>query len=149
VPIRVDFTAQIKSVAYERVAMRVRDAVDEDADALVSLTDDDVDADRLIRDRTVQVAETDAGVVGFLAFDTWRGSVHVTRLGGEPDAVRELLGAPCSFAEREALPVEVVLLDGDESLHDVVVDAGFDEVGPGPMFDGERTRRFRYLPAAE
>lgn len=129
--------------------MRVRDAVDEDADVLVTLTDGDVDADRLIRDRTVQVAETDSGVVGFLAFDTWRDAVHVTRLAGEPDAVEELLGTPCLFAERESLPVEVVLLDTDESLHDVVVGAGFDEVGPGPMFDGERTRRYRHVPRAE
>ncbi|WP_232686782.1 hypothetical protein [Halobacterium zhouii] len=129
--------------------MRVRDAVDEDADVLVTLTDDDVDADRLIRDRTVQVAEMDSEVVGFLAFDTWRDTVHVTRLGGDPDAVEELLGAPCSFAERESLPVEVVLLDTDEPLHDVVVRAGFDEVGPGPMFDGERTRRYRHVPTAE
>lgn len=121
----------------------------EDADVLVTLTDDDVDADRLIRDRTVRVAETDAGVVGFLAFDTWRGSVHVTRLAGDADAIDELLDSPCSFAERESLPVEVVLLNDDESLRDVVVGAGFEEVGAGPMFDGERTRRYRHSPAAE
>lgn len=129
--------------------MRVRDAVDEDAEMLVTLTDDEVDADRLIRDRAVQVAETDAGVVGFLAFDTWRGAVHVTRLAGDPDAVRELLSAPCAFAERESLPVEVVLLDSDTSLHDVVVGEGFDDIGQGPTFDGERTRRYRHVPVAE
>lgn len=129
--------------------MRVRDAIDEDAEVLATLTKNDVDADRLIRDRTVQVAETDTGIIGFLAFDTWHDTVHVTRLAGEPDAVRELLGTPCSFAECESLPVEVVLLDTNESLHDVVLGEGFDDIGPGPMFDGEQTRRYRYASIAE
>lgn len=129
--------------------MHVRDALDDDTDALVALTDEDVDADRLIRDRTVRVAETDDEVVGFLAFDTWRGAVHVTRLAGDPDAVEVLLGDPCEFAARESLPVEVVLLERDDALRDAVADAGFDEVGTGPMFDGERTRRYRHLPTAE
>ncbi|MFB6268795.1 MAG: hypothetical protein ABEH83_02545 [Halobacterium sp.] len=122
--------------------MHVREATADDADALVALADDELDGARLVRDRTVRVAENDDGVAGFVAFDTWRGAVHVTRLDGDPDAVGELLDAPRQFAAGEDLPVEAVLVEGD-ALGDVLVDAGFEDVGPGPMFDGEQTRRYR------
>lgn len=128
--------------------MDVRDATDDDADALVALADDELDPARLVRDRTVRVAENESGVAGFVAFDTWRGAVHVTRLDGDPAAVSELLDAPCEFAAREDLPVEAVLVE-DDALADVLVESGFEDVGPGPMFDGTRTRRFRRQPPAE
>ncbi|WP_232703296.1 hypothetical protein [Halobacterium wangiae] len=126
--------------------MNVRDATDDDAESLVALASDDIDAERLIRDRTVRVAETDDGVAGFVAFDTWRGAVHVTRFDGESDVVGELLSEPRSFAAGESLPVEVVVPDGDEAFHEVLVDAGFEDEGEGPAFNGEETRRFRCRP---
>ncbi|AHG05041.1 hypothetical protein HALDL1_16675 [Halobacterium sp. DL1] len=126
--------------------MNVRDATDDDADALAALAAEEMDAERLIRDRTVRVAETDDGLAGFVAFDTWRGAVHVTRFDGEPDAVGELLGEPRAFAAGESLPVEVVVPGGDDAFHEVLVDAGFEDDGEGPSFDGERTRRFRCPP---
>ena len=123
--------------------MNVRDATADDADSLVALASDELDASRLIRDRTVRVAEGDDGLLGFVAFDTWQGAVHVTRFDGDPDVVGELLAEPCSFAAGESLPVEVVVLGGDDEFHDAFVDAGFEDAGAGPTFDGEQTRRFR------
>ncbi|WP_336035807.1 hypothetical protein [Halobacterium yunchengense] len=128
--------------------MQIRDATVDDAAALATLADDDLDAVRLVRDRSVRVAEREGDVAGFVAFDAWRGTVHVTRVDGDPDAVGRLLDEPCAFAEREGLPVEVVLVEGD-GLADVLDDVGFEEVGPGPMFDGDRTRRYRCEPAAD
>ena len=126
--------------------MHVRDATADDVDSLVALAADEMDAGRLIRDRTVRVAETDDGITGFVAFDMWQGAVHVTRFDGEPDVVGELLGEPRSFAAGESLPVEVVVPDGDEAFHEVLVDAGFEDDGEGPSFGGEGTRRFRCPP---
>jgi hypothetical protein len=126
--------------------MNVRDATADDVDSLVALASDEIDASRLIRDRTVRVAENDDGLAGFVAFDAMQDAVHVTRFDGDPDAVAELLDEPCSFAAGESLPVEVVVPDRDEEFHDVLVDAGFEDAGAGPAFDGEGTRRFRCPP---
>ncbi|MFC3477867.1 GNAT family N-acetyltransferase [Halobacterium litoreum] len=127
--------------------MHVRDATDEDADAVVALADEAVDAARLIRDRSVRVADDDGEVAGFVAYDTWRGAVHVTRLGGDPAALGDLLAAPCEFAAREDLPVEVVLPDDeDDDFRTILDDEGFEDAGAGPMFDGRRTRRYRRQP---
>ncbi|MFB6071736.1 MAG: hypothetical protein ABEJ88_02085 [Halobacterium sp.] len=126
--------------------MHVRDATAEDADELAALADAEVDAGRLVRDRSVRVAEGEDGLAGFVAFDTWQGAVHVTRFGGDPDAVRELLGAPREFAAREGLDVEVVLPADEDAFRRVLDDAGFEDVGAGPAFDGRQTRRFRREP---
>jgi len=127
--------------------MHVRDATDEDADAVVALADEAVDAARLIRDRSVRVAEDDDQIAGFVAYDTWRGAVHVTRLGGDPSVLGDLLVAPCEFAEREDLPVEVVLPDeDDDEVRSILDEEGFEDAGAGPMFDGRRTRRYRRRP---
>jgi hypothetical protein len=126
--------------------MHVRDATADDADAVTRLAATDVDADRLVRDRTVRVACVDDEVVGFLAYDTWRGAVHVTRFGGDGDAVAELLAAPREFATRESLPVEMVVPESDDGVAGLLTEEGFEETGPGPVFDGERTRRFRWAP---
>jgi hypothetical protein len=128
--------------------MNVRDATADDADAIDALAGTALDAARLVRDRTVRVADDDGDVRGFVAFDAWRGTVHVTRLDGDPEAVRELLDEPREFAAHEDVPVEVVLVE-DDALADVLTDAGFEDAGPGPMFDGARTRRYRCEPAGE
>lgn len=128
--------------------MQFRDATADDADALGALADEEVDAARLVRDRTVRVAVDDDDLAGFVAFDTWRGAVHVTRLAGDPSAVGELLDAPREFAASEGVPVEVVLTE-DDSLAAVLEDAGFEDAGPGPVFDGAQTRRYRCQSPAE
>lgn len=127
--------------------MHVRDATAEDADAVVALASAEVDADRLVRDRTVRVAVDDNDdVVGFLAYDTWRGSVHVTRFAGDEDAVGDLLREPRQFASRESLPVEMVVRERDDVVAALLEAEGFEETGAGPVFDGERTRRYRWTP---
>jgi hypothetical protein len=97
----------------------------------------------------VRVAETDEGIAGFVAFDASRDAVHVTRLGGDAKAVEALLGEPCSFAAHERVPVEAVVTDGEDAIREVLVDAGFEDVGPGPRFGGQASRRFRRTPPAE
>jgi hypothetical protein len=133
--------------------MHTRDATDEDADAVAALADGDVDAERLIRDRSVRVAERDGDggdadgdpdLAGFVAFDAWRGTVHVTRFGGNLDAVRALLDAPREFARREGVPLEVVVPEGEDAARETLDAEGFEHVGAGPMFAGERTRRYRW-----
>ncbi|MGB9964321.1 hypothetical protein [Halobacterium sp. CBA1126] len=125
--------------------MNVRDATAEDAAALDALVDGDLDAARLVRDRTVRVAEGDDGVAGFVAFDAWRGAVHVTRLAGDPDVVAALLDAPREFAAHEDRSVEVVL-DENDALGDVLLAEGFEDAGAGPRFDGAATRRYEWTP---
>jgi hypothetical protein len=129
--------------------MNVRDATSDDEAALGALADGDVDPARLVRDRTVRVAETDDGVVGFVAFDAYRDAVHVTRLDGDPEAVETLLGEPCSFAASECVPVEAVLLDPEDAIQETLSRAGFEDVGPGPRFDGQQSRRYRRETSAE
>lgn len=126
--------------------MHIRDATADDAAALDRVADDDLDAARLVRDRTVRVADDSGDLAGFVAFDTWRGAVHVTRLDGDPDVVEQLLDAPRKFAAHEDLAVEVVLVK-DDALADVLLDVGFEDTGPGPRFGGEKTRRYRCEPA--
>ncbi|SEW16520.1 GNAT family N-acetyltransferase [Halobacterium jilantaiense] len=126
--------------------MHVRDATAEDADAVTRLASTDVDADRLVRDRSVRVACVDEEVVGFLAYDTWRGAVHVTRFGGDEDTVDDLLGAPRQFANRESLPLEIVVPESEDGVAELLEAEGFEETGDGPLFDGEHTRRFRWTP---
>lgn len=129
--------------------MNVRDATSDDEAALGAIADGDVDAVRLVRDRTVRVAENEDGITGFVAFDASRDAVQITRLDGDPGAVEALLGEPCSFAAAERVPVEAVVLEPDDSMQEALVDAGFEDVGPGPRFEGRETRRYRRAPPAK
>lgn len=132
--------------------MTIREATDSDAAALESLVDEDFDAKRLVRERTVLVAETDEDavakdlgtIVGFLSYDTWSGTVHVSTMVGEPAVVDELLEEPRQFAENEGIPVEIVVPDHDDELQSIVTAAGFSRVGKGPLFDGKPSHRYRY-----
>jgi hypothetical protein len=131
--------------------MTIREATDSDAETLESLVDGDFDAKRLIRERTVLVAETDDdggeghdAIVGFLSYDTWSETVHVSTMVGEPAVVDELLEEPRDFADSEGVPVEIVVPDHDEELQSIVTTAGFDRVGKGPLFDGKPSHRYRY-----
>lgn len=140
--------------------MYVREAHDGDLDAVAALTGMERDAcARLLRERSVTVAvpgdepdaaepdgddeEETAEPVGCVAFDTWRGAVHVTRVAGEKDAMRLLLAEPVRFAEAEGMPVEVVVPADDTATAAAVEDAGFAAVGDGPLFAGDPTRRYR------
>ena len=128
--------------------MEVRDAVEEDADALARLADGPRDVLRnVIHDRTVRVAETDDGVVAFVSFDARPGTVYVTQIGGEPDALDRLIEEPIRFARGEGMSVELLVEEDDEAVVDVVVDSGFDRVGRGPRFDDVSTVRYRYSPS--
>ncbi|AFK17751.1 hypothetical protein E6P09_03125 [Haloferax mediterranei ATCC 33500] len=136
--------------------MKVRDAVDSDAEALAAVADAPERAmRRLIQDRTVRIATAETGadpnadtpaaddpVLGFVGFDVRDGVLHVTRLGGTEDAVQRLLEEPLRFANTEQLPVEVLVLESEEPLHTAVEHVGFERVGHGPDFDGTRTVRY-------
>ncbi len=130
--------------------MRVRDALESDADPIAAVTGRPaavvVDT---IHDRSVRVAvrnegtETDETVEGFVAFDVRSETVHVTDFGGSKPAIGRLFEEPKRFADRERMDVEVVVADDDESRVESVEEAGFVAVGAGPRFDGRETARFR------
>lgn len=127
--------------------MEVRDAVEEDADALAELVDGPQDVLRnLIHDRTVRVAEDDEEVLAFVSFDARPGTVYVTQLGGEPSACERLLDEPVRFADSEEMTVEVLVTETEDAVRDAVDSAGFQEIGNGPSFDGVSTVRYRRDP---
>lgn len=130
--------------------MEVRDAVEDDADALAECGNLPTAAvGQLVHDRTVRVAAADGEgegedeIQGFVAYDAATDLVHVTQLAGDPDAVARLLDEPVRFAEREGMPVEVLLPASEADLADAVEAYGFADAGSGPRFEGEETRRFR------
>lgn len=124
--------------------MDVREATPGDAPRIESLVAGDLDADRLVRDRRVIVAEAGDELEGFLSYDTWNGTVHVSTLVGDRTVVDALLAEPRRFAEREGLPMEIIVPQGDDDLRAAVEAAGFEDHGEGPIFEGEASRRYRY-----
>ncbi|MFB6194489.1 MAG: hypothetical protein ABEI75_05435 [Halobaculum sp.] len=138
--------------------MRVRDAVEADAAALAAIADAPADAmRRVIHDRTVRVAESDATatdpnedagdaeaeLLGFVSFDARAETVHVTQFDGTRDACERLVSEPLRFAANEGMAVELLVVDGQRAVRDAVTDAGFERVGSGPRFDGSPTTRYR------
>lgn len=138
--------------------MEVRDAVEADAEALAAIADGSADAmRRVVHDRTVRVAEsgesahdpnedtggTQADLLGFVSFDARDGTVHVTQFGGTREACERLLSEPMRFAANEGMAVELLVVDGEDTVRNTVVDAGFERVGDGPRFEGDSTARYR------
>lgn len=122
----------------------VRDAHDGDVDAIAALLDVETGAaERLVRDRRAVVAEREGDVVGVVAYEVSGGAVHVTRLAGGTAAVAALLDEPIAFASAENIAVEALVPDGADGALDAVTNAGFEAVGDGPRFGGERTTRYR------
>jgi hypothetical protein len=141
--------------------MEMRDAVEADADALAAIGDAPTDVMReLVHDRTVRVAVRerasgpnddtadgdDEEVVGFVSYDAREQTVHVTQLAGTADACERLLAAPTRFAAGEGMGVEFLAGEDDTPAREAAAAVGFDEVGPGPRFDGRGTVRYRYEP---
>lgn len=136
--------------------MHVRDAVESDAEALATRVELSTDAVRqLIHDRTVCVVEEPGpgerardGPVpgdprGFLAFDADEGTVHVTQLSGDRDAVSLLLDEPIRFAASEGMTVEVYVPDTRPAVVEAIESAGFESVEERKRFDGQPIRRYR------
>ena len=139
--------------------MEVRDAVETDAGAIAGIADAPEDAmRRTIHDRTVRVAvadttatdpnvdadhERDPDLLGFVSFDVRENTVHVTQVGGTPDACERLLAEPMRFAAGEDMAVELLIVEGDDAARAAVENADFNRVGPGPRFDGNATTRYR------
>ena len=139
--------------------MRVRDAVEADADAMATLADRPVEVMRnLVHDRTVRVAvdgseesvpqegpttETESELRAIVSFDARQETVHVTQLAGDREAAERLLEEPIRFARREGMDVEAIVAVDDEPGKAAVETKGFNQVGDGPRFDGKRTVRYR------
>ena len=140
--------------------VEVRDAVEDDAEALGAIVDLPADALRnVVHDRTVRLAvdrpgdpgpntdgDADESVRGFVAFDVMDGTVHVTQLGGDTDVTEQLLAEPVRFAVREGFDVVFVVPESDTDAAAAAEAAGFSAIGPGPRFDGESTTRYRFDP---
>lgn len=139
--------------------MRVRDAVEADAEALAAIADAPADAmRRVIHDRTVRVAQADGAttdpnadtaadagteLLGFVSFDARAETVHVTQFDGTHTACERLVSEPLRFAANEEMAVELLVVDGQEAVREAVTNAGFERLGPGPRFDGSPTTRYR------
>lgn len=139
--------------------MRVRDAVEADADAMAALADQPADVMRnLVHDRTVRVVvdapnkddeseatitETEPSLRAMVSFDAGQETVHVTQLAGDLEAVERLLEEPIRFARSEEMNVEAIVAVGDETGKAAVETKGFSRAGDGPRFDGEQTVRYR------
>jgi hypothetical protein len=124
--------------------MDVRDAVEADADRLAELTEAPTDVLRnLVHDRTVRVAVREETVVGFVSYDARRDTVHVTQLEGSPDVCDLLLEEPVRFADAEGMAVELLVPEPNSDVRNAADNAGFDQVGNGPLFDGTPTVKYR------
>lgn len=124
--------------------MEMRDAREADAERLAGLADAPQDVMRnLVHDRTVRVAEAGDEVRGFVSFDARERTVYITQLEGDSEVYDALLAEPVRFARTERMAVEVLVPETASGMHSAAADAGFERVGVGPEFDGERTTRYR------
>jgi hypothetical protein len=132
--------------------MQIRDAVEADADRMADLADGPPDVMRnLVHDRTVRIAERagddaddeDGEIVGFVSFDARERTVHVTQLEGDPEVCDRLLEEPVRFARGEGMAVELLVPEPEDAIRTAAADAGFDQVGSGPRFDGIPTVKYR------
>jgi hypothetical protein len=147
--------------------MRIRDALESDAEALADVTGRPADVlVDTIHDRTVRVAtrgrdrsrdggsrgedggagggpDATDGVEGFVAFDVRARTVHVTGLAGTRPVLERLVEEPKRFAKREGMDVEAVVVDGERDRAGALEAAGFTAAGSGPRFEGSPTTRFR------
>lgn len=141
--------------------MEIRDAVEDDAEAMAAIADAPTDVMRnLVHDRTVRVAVSeeqstdpneDTGhsfrdLLGFVSYDVRADTVHVTQLDGTFRACEQLLGEPIRFAQRETMSVELLVPEPDEEIAEAADEVGFDRIGRGPRFAGQQTVRFRLEP---
>jgi hypothetical protein len=143
--------------------MRVRDAVEADAEAMAAIADAPADVMRqLVHDRTVRIADDPDGgsdphadavgdepsenVLGFVSFDAREGVVYVTQIDGTSEAVEQLLAEPVRFAKREGMNVELLAPDTHPHVESAAKNVGFAEAGHGPRFDGTPTIRYRLEP---
>lgn len=127
--------------------MEIRTATEADAEAVAAMLDlPEAAAHRLLRTRTVQVAVDEEEPVSCLSYDVYDGAVEVTRLGGDPASLADLLRAPRRLAAAEGLPVRVLVPDGDTDTAETVAANGFQRVGSGPRFSDRGTTRFQWEP---
>jgi len=143
--------------------MRVRDAVEADAEAMAAIADAPEDVMRhLVHDRTVRIADDpDAGadpntdtrgngtaenVLGFVSFDARDDVVYVTQLDGTEAAVEQLLAEPVRFAKGEDMTVELLAPETQPHVKAAAETVGFAAAGNGPRFGGTPTIRYRLEP---
>lgn len=129
------------------MAVTVRSATEEDVPALTRLLDlPERAVMRVLHERSTHVATTDEEPIAGLAYDLWNDTVHITHLGGEADGIAAVLSEAQETAARRGLAVEAIVPIDDEPTVTAIEGAGFDDVGHGPAFRGEATRRYR-LPS--
>lgn len=125
----------------------VRPATADDLTGLTTVLDlPERAAERLLYERTTTIAEAGDELIAGLAYDLWADSVHITHLGGDPDAIPALLEEPRALAARRGHPVEIIVPTDDALTVDTLETAGFEDVGSGPAFHGQTTRRYHLAP---
>lgn len=124
--------------------MKIRDAIEADAEELATKTGTPRDVMRnLVHDRTVRVAVTEDTVGGFISFDAYRDTVHITQLEGTEEICEQLLEEPIRFAHKEEMDVELLVAVSDEQTKEAVENTEFEQAGNGPTFEGTQTLKYR------
>ena len=124
--------------------MKLRDAIEADAGRLAALTDAPRDVMRnLVHDRTVRVIEDEDKIRGFVSYDARQETVYITQLEGDAESYPKLLAEPIRFAKAEGMAVELLVPENTPERREAAMDAGFEQTGTGPRFDGEVTIRYR------
>lgn len=130
--------------------VEIRTATEADAESVGAMLGlPEAATNRLLRTRTVQVAVVEEELVSCLSYEVYDGAVEVTRLGGDPATLPDLLDAPRRLATSEGLPVRVLVPDGDTDTAEMVAANGFQRVGSGPRFADRGTTRYRWEPTAD
>jgi hypothetical protein len=107
--------------------------------------DEDEDVESFVRGDHDDGDGSDRGLLGFVSFDVRDGTVHVTQIGGDPDACERLLEEPVRFATREDLDAELLVAHDDGETRRAAESVGFRRRGSGPTFEGNQTVRYRLV----
>jgi hypothetical protein len=137
----------MRGVVHDRTVRVVEDAGD--TSEVDDSTSDQPQAEAgSATDREDVEESAEESVSGFVSFDARSETVYVTQLAGETSEVcSRLLEEPRRFADCEEMAVEFVIEETNEAAREAARAEGFEAVGPGPRFEGEKTTRFRLEPS--
>lgn len=136
----------IRNTIHDRTVRVAERAGSDDGDDAVGPTGGETVSGESEGDGDGETGRDGPELTGFVGFDARNDTVHVTQFAGARDACERLLQEPVRFAKNEGMRVEVVVTATEEEMRAAVEAVGFEKHGSGPMFEGERTVRYRLTP---